>query len=124
MRELFKKIFMAGVPAFAVLFLIAVAFYAGGVLNSTRPNGKYLTAEKNAVIFGAVFDRQGETPEQLKAEVTVPVLAVLRKYADQGYVVIDTAKDEHGNMVIAALPDGTSDITAELAAAIKMKSPR
>jgi hypothetical protein len=47
----------------------------------------------------------------------------MRRYTDQGYVIIDGARDEHGNLTIAALPTGTRDITKELAAAVTRKEP-
>lgn len=119
MANVVKTLLLSPVPLFAVAMACGVSFYAGGVLNSTKPNGKYVTAEKNALILQAVFDRQGATPEQLKQEISDPIRLVLKKYIDQGYVVIDTAKDESGNMAVAAIPPGTLDVTEELAAALK-----
>lgn len=119
-----KKLVTFNVPAFAVLFLLMVAYYSGGVLNSQQLNGKYLTVEKSALIIQAYLERQGETKEQLNAEITLPILSILKKYTEQGYVVIDTAKDENGNMTIAALPKGTADINKEVAAALKKKDKK
>jgi hypothetical protein len=101
--------------------LCAVCFYAGGKLAGTAPNGKYLVADKNAVIVAAVMDRNSTDAKRLDAEVTQPVLAVMRRYTDQGYVVIDGGRDERGNLTVAALPPGTRDITSELAAAVARK---
>jgi hypothetical protein len=118
MRDLLGKTLAARVPLPAVLGLCALCVYGGGALARTAPNGKYLVADKNAVILGAVLERNSTDVDTLKAEITQPVLQILRRYTEQGYVVIDGARDEHGNLTIAALPPGTRDITGELAAAV------
>jgi hypothetical protein len=107
-----------GAQLLAVGGLCAVCFYAGGRLNSVAPNGKYLVADKNAVILSAVLERNSTDVDALKGEIAQPVLQVMRRYTDQGYVIIDGARDERGNLTIAALPPDTRDITKELAAAI------
>ncbi len=113
-----KKIILAGeVPYVAVVAFAAVAFYAGHLLTPTEP--KVAIAERGALIFQAVLDRQGAPREVLDTEVSQPVRGVLKRYADLGYVVIDASKDEAGNYVVAALPQGAIDITKELASAIK-----
>jgi len=98
-----------------------VCFYAGGKLGSVTPNGKYLVADKNAVIVAAVMERDSTDAAKLKAEITQPILQVMRRYTDQGYVIIEGGRDERGNLSIAALPPDTRDITKELAAAITPK---
>lgn len=107
-----------GVQLLAVGGLCAVCFYAGGRLNCVPPNGKYLVADKNAVILAAVLERNSTDAAALKDEIAKPVMQVMRRYTDQGYVIIDGARDERGNHTIAALPADTRDITKELAAAI------
>lgn len=101
--------------------LCSVCFYAGGKLNGVVPNGKYLVADKNAVILSAVMERDSTDAETLKAEITQPILHVMRQYTDQGYVIIDGGRDDHGNLTIAALPADTRDITKELTAAVTRK---
>lgn len=122
MANVVSKVVMAGVPAFAVVFLCGVCFYAGSALNKTE--GKYVTVDKGGVIFTSVMEMTPPTsdPAILKKRVTDPIVGVLAKYAKEGYVVIDTAKDDQGNMSIVALPKETKDITAELSAAIKVKA--
>jgi hypothetical protein len=112
----------AGVPLLLVVALCAAAYAAGAYLHK-QPEGKYVTANKSAVIFTAVMEMQSAASDeaQLKKRVTDPVIALLRRYTDQGYVVIDTAKDDHGNMSIVALPEGTKDITQELSTAVGIK---
>ena len=112
----------AGVPLALVVFLCAGAYAAGAYLHP-QPQGKYVTADKAAVIFTAVMEMQPAASDEalLKKRITDPVLGVLRRYTEQGYVVIDAAKDDQGNMSIVALPVGTKDITEELSAAVGIK---
>jgi hypothetical protein len=121
MSERKKTALATGVQLLAVAGLCAVCFYAGGKLGSVPPNGKYLVADKNAVILSAVLERNSTDVEGLRAEIAQPVMQVMRRYTDQGYVIIDGARDERGNLTIAALPADTRDITKELAAAITRK---
>jgi hypothetical protein len=106
------------VPMLLVAGLCAGSFYAGGVFNSVTPNGKYLLADKNAVIVNAVLTRDSTDAETLRTDVAQPILNVLRRYTDLGYVVIESSRDEQGNHLVAAIPAGTRDITHELELAI------
>ena len=124
MAEIKKKSVSAAVQALATAGLCAVSFHAGGRLSGTTPNGKYVVADKNAVILSAVMERDSTDAEALKAEIIQPILRVMRQYTDQGYVIIDGGRDEHGNFAIAALPPGTRDITKELAAAVTRTESR
>jgi hypothetical protein len=124
MADQVKKTASFAVPLVAIAFLCSVCFYAGGRFNSVKPNGKYLVADKNAVILAAVLDRDSTDAQMLKAEISQPIVQVLTRYADQGYVIIDGGRDEHGNLTVAALPPGTRDITQELRDAITPKGPR
>lgn len=121
MADSIKKAASFVVPAAAIAFLCGVCFYAGGKYNSVVPNGKYLVADKNAVILAAVIERNSTDAKTLQAEIAQPILHVMKRYTDEGYVIIDGAKDEHGNLTIAALPADTRDITQELTAAITRK---
>lgn len=126
MIKTIQKFLSAGVPLFAVVMLAAACFYAGLRSGTPQANGKYVTADKGAVILDAVLNSRsdGTAPgndAEFKSAIVDPVLGVLRKYADAGFVVLDTSTDERGNMVVAAVPAGTQDITPELVAAIKAK---
>jgi hypothetical protein len=121
MADVKKNGMSTAVQLLATAGLCAVCFYAGGKLNGVTPNGKYLVADKNAVILSAVMERDRTDAEALKAEITQPILQVMRQYTDQGYVIIDGGRDERGNFTIAALPADTRDITRELAAAVTRK---
>lgn len=121
-----QKFLSAGVPLFAVVLLAGACFYAGLRSGTPQANGKYVTADKGSVILDAVLNagadvRAPGSDAEFKAAIVEPVLSVLRKYADAGFVVLDTSTDERGNMVVAAVPAGTKDITPELVAAIKAK---
>ena len=121
MADSIKKAASFVAPAAAIAFLCGACFYAGGKFNSVVPNGKYLVADKNAVILAAVLERNSTDAKALQAEIAQPVLRVMKRYTDEGYVIIDGAKDEHWNLTIAALPADTRDITQELTAAITKK---
>lgn len=118
MDEPKRKAVPMGAQLLATAALCAVCFYAGGKLNGVTPTGKYVVADKAAVILDAVMASDSTDPKALDARITKPVLQVMRHYTEQGYVVIDGAKDEHGNFTIAALPADTRDITQELSSAI------
>lgn len=113
----FKDVLLLGdLPYVAALLLMAAGFYAGSEYNSAPP--KIAIVERGHVILEAVLDRQGATPEILEEEIYKPVMTVLKRYADLGYVVIDSSKDEAGHYMIAALPPKTVDITTELREAL------
>lgn len=117
-----KSILLAGdLPYVAALVFMAAGFYAGFEYKADAP--KVVIAERGAVILEAVLDRQDAEPEVLEKEISQPVVAVLKKYADQGYVVIDSSKDEAGHYMVAALPAEAKDITAELREVIKKPQP-
>lgn len=113
-----KAVILAGeVPFVAVAAFAAVAFYAGQQLSITEP--KVAMAERSALIFQAVLERPGANPQSLEEDVAQPVRSVIKRYADLGYVVIDSSKDDAGNYVVAAIPKGAIDISKEMSAAIK-----
>jgi hypothetical protein len=121
MADVKKNVVSTAVQLLATAGLCGVCFYAGGKLGSAGPNGKYLVADKNAVILAAVMERDSNDADTLKAQITQPILQVMQQYTDQGYVIIDGGRDEHGNFTVAALPTDTRDITKELAAAVTKK---
>lgn len=121
-RKLLSRALPQAALILALVSLCAVSFYAGNQFAAAPQNGKYLVADKDAVILAAVFDRDSTDTQALQAEITQPILQLMRRYAEQGYVIIDGARDERGNYTIAALPPGTRDITPELSAAIRRKA--
>jgi multidrug efflux pump subunit AcrB len=116
-----KSLFLAGdVPFSALLILSGACFYIGTQYGHDVP--KFAIGERGAVVLDAVLDRPGASKEELQKEVTDPILDVLKHYADQGYVVIDSSKDDAGNYSVAALPRETVDITEALRTAVKKKA--
>jgi hypothetical protein len=117
-----KKYILAGnFPFVAVAVLCGGAFYLGH--ESAHKPSKFAISEKSAVIFDAVLDRPGITKEQIEKDIKQPVMSVLKKYADDGYVVIDVARDDQGYMAVLAVPNDAIDITAELRRELK-KTPQ
>lgn len=117
-----KKYLLAGnLPYLAVVILCGVAFYAGHA--TVEQSGKFAMAEKSAVVLQAVLDRPEQSADTFTREVAQPIIAVLQRYADLGYTVLDSAKDEQGNYVLIAKPNNAIDITAELREAIQAAKP-
>jgi len=121
MKSLKDLILSGDLPYVAALVFMAAGFYAGIEYKGDAP--RVVIAERGAVILEAVLDRHDAAPEIMEKEISQPVIAVLKKYADLGYVVIDSSKDEAGHYMVAALPAETKDITAELREAIKKPQP-
>lgn len=116
-----KDILYAGeLPYFAALIFAVCGFFVGQQFST--PIAKVAYAERGAIVLNAVLDRAGQSDESLQEEVVTPIKAVLQRYADLGYVVIDSSKDDSGNLIIAALPVDAIDITEVLKKAIPTKS--
>lgn len=79
---------------------------------------KVVFAEKSALILMSVLSNQSMTQADMDERITKPIRAVIQKYVDRGYIVIDSGKDENGNMIVTGLPAGAVDITPELKAAL------
>ena len=117
-----KKYILAGdLPYLVMIILCTAAFFFGRT--TVEPTGKFAIAEKSAIVLQAVLDRPFEPAETITHEVAQPIIAVLKNYSDQGYTIIDAAKDDQGNYAIIALPKTTIDITDALRAAIKPTQP-
>ncbi len=115
------KIMSAGaLPYSALIVLLGLAFYVGRESAPATP--KIVVAERGRVILEAVMDRQDMPKEKITQEVLEPIKAVLANYMKQGFVVLDSAKDENGNYSVAALPDNVIDITQELQIAVSRKA--
>lgn len=120
-NQILRTIFLGGsLSVFTTVLISAATAFAGYTLAPSQP--KIATAEKGAVIMEAVLDQTNLTDESLKTAIQKPILKVIQKYRDLGYVVIDASPDEKGNLSINALPEGALDITAEMRAAVKPKT--
>ncbi len=119
--KLALKILSAGsLPYSALAVLLGLAFYIGKESAPATP--KVAVAERGRVILEAVMDRQDMPKEKIIQEVLDPVKAVLLTYMNQGFVVLDSAKDENGNYSVAVLPENAIDITQELQNAVARKA--
>ncbi len=121
-----KKFIVAGnVPYLAAAVLAATAFYLGHETSklTARYAPRVAFAEKGAVILNAALGRQNISSAVLDEQIKKPILAVIQRYVDQGYVVIDSSRDENGNMVVSGIPPGAIDITPELTAALNTAKP-
>lgn len=118
-----KKLILSGnVPYLAVLILCVTAFFAGQQLHPAPK--RIAVAEKKVVLLEAMMDRGGKSQEVINAEIVEPVRGVLKRYVDQGYLVVDISKDVDGNMLVAAMPADAVDITSELRAAVGLSADR
>jgi hypothetical protein len=119
-----KLIFAGNVPYLAVALLALSFFYFGfAVANkNAKPIPKIAFAEKGALVLSNVLARQDISESTLDEQIKKPILAVMKRYVDQGYVVIDSSRDENGNMAINAIPPGAIDITSEMKEAINKAS--
>lgn len=120
MKVALKIISAGSLPYSALVVLLGLAFYIGKESAPATP--KVAVAERGRVILEAVMDRQDMPKEKIIQEVLDPVKAVLLSYMKQGFVVLDSAKDENGNYSVAALPDNVIDITQELQSAVARKA--
>ena len=120
MKVALKIICAGSLPYSALIVLLGLAFYIGKESAPATP--KVAVAERGRVILEAVMDRQDMPKEKIIQEVLDPVKAVLLSYMKQGFVVLDSAKDENGNYSVAALPDNVIDITQELQSAVARKA--
>ncbi len=120
-----KKILIAGNVSYSVVaVLIILAFYIGLEMSqlTAKPAPKVAFAEKGAVIFESVFKRQDLSAATIDEQIKKPILAVIKRYVDQGYVVIDSGRDADGNMMVTGIPSGSIDITPEIRAAVNAAS--
>ena len=121
-----KNLIVAGnVSYLAAAVLVATAFYLGyeAAILTARSGPKIAFSEKGAVILNAALGRQDISAVVLDEQIKKPILAVIKRYVDQGYVVIDSSRDENGNMVVSGIPPGAIDITPELTAALNAARP-
>ncbi|KWK68769.1 hypothetical protein [Burkholderia ubonensis] len=118
-----KGILTGGKVPYSVLCLLSFAVYSIGYRaghETAKPAPRIAIAEKGAVVLEAALSHPTATPAQLKALITDPISTVLRRYDAQGFVVVDTSRNDQGDMTVTALPAETLDITNELRAAVHL----
>lgn len=114
-----KNYFTAGDLPYSVAIMLCLATYLMGHQAAT-PAKNVAIVEKGAVILEATLDRPNLSEAQIKAQVSEPIKEVLRRYQKNGYVVIDTSRNDQGEITVAAIPPNTVDITNELRAAVHL----
>ncbi len=106
----------------AIIFLL-VGITAGFLIGqkTAQPQGiKIATAEKGEVLLEALLSRPNASQQTLEIQVERPIQKIYQHYSDNGWLVLNTSKDEDGNICIDALPKGkTRDITQELRNAVQ-----
>lgn len=110
-----KKFLLFGnIPLLAVLLVCGASFYAGVTYQEmTTPIQKYVVADKGAIVLNAMLSQPNMNHAEIKSKLQLPILRVMNKYIKQGYVVIDTKKNDDGYS-IAAIPENSIDITNEM----------
>ena len=114
-----KGVFTAGTVPYSVVVMLGLALYLMGH-QGAKQAPRIAVAEKGAVILEAALANPTATGEKMKQTVTVPIRDVMRRYEQAGYVVIDTSRNDEGDMTVDALPADTVDITDELRAAVHL----
>jgi hypothetical protein len=114
-----KGIVTAGSVPYSVVVMLGLALYLMGHQSAKQPP-RIAVAEKGAVILEAALANPTATGEKMKQMVTVPIRDVMRRYEQAGYVVINTSRNDEGDMTVDALPADTVDITGELRAAVHL----
>jgi hypothetical protein len=101
------------------------AMLAAGYLLGSRaatPAARYVVADTGGVVIEAMVERAGELRDAAVAQKKLidPMQDVLRRYAAEGYIVLDAARDGQGGYAVLALPAGARDITPELREVAKL----
>ena len=125
----FQKIINHGSCSYLVVFVFCafsalVGLNIQKVLNSTGVAGidplklKFVIADRQAVIFDHALNYPVMSEVDRDHKLIQPILGVLSKYSNQGYLVVDSLKDESGAYFVSAFPIDSKDITSELKAAV------
>ncbi|MDF0506640.1 hypothetical protein POK33_38465 [Burkholderia cenocepacia] len=118
-----KGILTGGKIPYSVVCLLSLAVYAIGYQaghQAAKPAPRVAVAEKGAVVLEAALSHPTATPAQMKALITDPINGVIQRYLDQGFVIVDTSRNDQGDMTVTALPADTLDITNVLRAAAQL----
>lgn len=118
-----KNYITSGNLPYSVAIMLCLAMYLMGKQAAT-PARNVATVEKGAVILEATLDRPKLSEAQIRSQVSEPIKAVLQRYQKRGYVVIDTSRNDQGEMTVAAIPPNAIDITNELRAAVHLSVPK
>lgn len=110
-----------------VPFVGAVAFLVVGVFVGRQsvhaPPPRIAIAERSALVFERSLALGSRDPATLKSQVSDPILQVIKRYSDAGFLVIDSVQDEQGYYSVLALPEQAVDITGDMKAALDQAAP-
>lgn len=79
---------------------------------------KVVIADRQAVIFDHALNYPVMSEVDRDRKLIQPIMGILQKYSTQGYLVVDSLKDESGAYFVSAFPIDSKDITSELKAAV------
>lgn len=106
----------------AVILMAATGFlsYKTGVnsIQCQPPVANIAIAEKDSLILATLLKNPDLSEEQITSYIKTPVINVINRYKDNGYLVINVENDQNGNYSIVGLPSGAIDITDEIHAEI------
>jgi len=114
-----KGLLTAGNVPYSVVAMMGLALYLMGH-QTAKPAPRVAIAEKSAVILEAALNSPTASQQQMRTLVAEPIRNVLRRYEQAGYVVINTSRNDQGDMTVDALPADTIDITNELRTAVHL----
>jgi hypothetical protein len=116
-----------GTSTLVLLLVIGAAIGAGFLLGQqsarqTKP--KLALIDRTGLTLEAVMKLRSEgvsaDEAAVQANVIAPAQAVLRQLVSEGYIVVDSMRDDQGAHLILALPEGAENKSAELRAALKL----
>lgn len=117
---LMRWLLVGELPFLAVVIVAGGAFVAGQ--HAAPSANKVASAEKGAIVLETMLAHPEADERFVDQQLRQPILAVVRKYADRGYTVLDASRDDAGNLAVVAMPTGVLDITDELRKAVREAS--
>lgn len=114
-----KGLMTAGSVPYSVVMMLSLAVYLMGH-QTAKPAPRIAVAEKSAVILEAALNDPSASQEKLKQQVAVPIRGVIQRYEKAGFVVVNTSRNDQGDITLDALPADTIDITNELRTAVHL----
>ena len=114
-----KGLMTAGSVPYSVVMMLSLAVYLMGH-QTAKPTPRVAVAEKSAVILEAALSDPSASQEKLKQQVALPIRAVIQRYEKAGFVVVNTSRNDQGDITLDAIPADTIDITNELRTAVHL----
>ena len=114
-----KGLMTAGPVPYSGVMMLSLAVYLMGH-QTAKPAPRVAVAEKSAVILEAALSDPSASQEKLKQQVALPIRAVIQRYEKAGFVVVNTSRNDQGDITLDAIPADTIDITNELRTAVHL----